>query len=536
MPPAPSEPHYRRPFLARRAAISTPHELASVAGLGVLARGGTAVDAMVASNAALGVVYPHMTGVGGDAFWLIHDAAAGRQYALNATGRAGAAATRDAYAGTVEIEPRGTRAALTVPGAVDGWVQAHGRFGRMSFADCLRPAIDQARDGFPVAQSLARCSAGWRDLLAATPTTAETYLRADRAPYRHGEVMHLPALADTLEAIAASGREAFYDGTIAAEIASYLARHGGLLTAEDFAAHRSDWVEPVRVGYRERTVLAPPPNSQGFAGLQILGMLEHVDVAALAGDAAGYIEAVVRATALAFEDRDRHLSDPQFADIPIERLLDEQYLAERAALLRNPVVGAVAAPRAVGDTTFSCAVDANGNAAAVIQSLYQEWGSGVVAGDTGVLLQNRGCFFSLDPTHHNRLEPGKRTAHTLSAAMLVGESGLELVYGAMGGEGQPQTQATIATRIIDHGRTVQQAIDDPRWLLGRTWGDAHRGLRLEARFGADVAGALSARGVENVSLVEDYSEIMGHAQAIQVLPDHLEASADPRSDGAALGL
>ncbi len=533
-PPLP-EPHHRRPFLARRAAIATPNELASVAGLGVLGRGGSAVDAMVAANAALSVVYPHMTGVGGDAFWLIHDAGTGRQHVLNASGRAAAAATCDAYAGAAEIAPRGPRAALTAPGAVDGWVQAHARFGSLPFAECLEPAIGLARDGFPVAESLAQCSAAWRDLLAATPSTAAAYLHRDGTPYRRGEVMRLPGLADTLEAVAGSGGAAFYTGEIAAAVGEYLARHGGPLTADDIAAHRSDWVEPARVRYRGRTAVAPPPNSQGFAGLQILGMLEHVDVAALAGDPASYVDVVVRATALAFQDRDRHLCDPDFGDVPLERLLDPSYLAERAALLDRPTAGAVVVPQAAGDTTFSCAVDADGNAAAVIQSIYQEWGSGVVAGDTGVLMQNRGCFFSLDRAHHNCLEPGKRTAHTLTAAMVIGESGPELVYGSMGGEGQPQTQAAIATRVIDHGRSVQEAIDDPRWLLGRTWGDDHRGLRIERRFGAEVAEELTARGHENVGLVDDYTEVVGHAQAIQVFPDHLEAAADPRSDGAALG-
>lgn len=533
---APPEPHHRRPFLARRAAIATPHELASVAGLQMLARGGGAVDAMVAANAALGVVYPHMTGVGGDAFWLVHDAATGHQHALNASGRAAAAATREAYAGAPEIAPRGARAALTAPGAVDGWVEANARFGRLPFADCVEPAIALARDGFPVADSLARYMAGWRELLAAEPSTAAAFLRPDGAPYRRGEALRLPRLAETLEAIAASGRTELYEGSIAAAIGAHLAEAGGLLTAEDIAAHRSEWVEPARVRYRGRTAIAPPPNSQGFAGLQILGMLEHVDVAALAGDPAAYVDVVVRATALAFEDRDRHLCDPDFGDVPLERLLDPRYLAERAALLDGPAAGAVVAPRAAGDTTFSCAVDAEGNAAAVIQSLYHEWGSGVVAGDTGVLLQNRGCFFSLDPAHPNRLEPHKRPAHTLSAAMLIGEAGPELVYGAMGGEGQPQTQAAIAIRVLDHGRSVQESIDDPRWLLGRTWGEEQRGLRLEARFGAGVASELIARGHENVSLVEDYDDVMGHAQAIQVFADHLEAAADPRSDGAALGL
>jgi gamma-glutamyltranspeptidase/glutathione hydrolase len=536
----PPEPHHARPFLARRAAVATPHERASVAGLEMLARGGTAVDAMVAANAALGVVYPHMTGAGGDAFWLIHDAGTGRQHVLNASGRAAAAATLDAYAagGALEIAPRGPRAALTVPGAVDGWVQAHARFGRVPFAECLAPAIALARDGFPVAASPARYAADHRDLLAATPATAAAYLGRGGAPPRRGDVVRLPRLADTLEAIARTGRGAFYEGEIAAAIGAYLARHGGVLTADDLAGHRSDWVEPARVGYRGRTAVAPPPNSQGFAGLQILGMLEHVDVAALAGDPAGYVDVVVRATALAFEDRDRHLCDPGFGDIPLDRLLDPAYLAERAALLggAGAPAAALAVPPAAGDTTFSCAVDADGNAAAVIQSIYQEWGSGVVAGDTGVLLQNRGCFFSLDPAHPNRLAPGKRTAHTLTAAMLIGDHGPELVYGAMGGEGQPQTQAALATRVVDHGCSVAEAVAAPRWLLGRTWGEEHRGLRLEARFGDAVARDLAARGHENVGLVEDWTDVMGHAQAIQVLPERLEAAADPRGDGAALGL
>jgi gamma-glutamyltranspeptidase/glutathione hydrolase len=456
---------------------------------------------------------------------------------LNASGRAAAAASRELYAGAAEIAPRGPRAALTVPGAVDGWVQAHARFGRLAFADCLRPAIDLARDGFPLAESPARYAAACRELLAATPATAAAYLGADGAPPRRGDVVRLPRLADTLEAIAETGRGAFYEGDIAAAIAAYLAREGGVLTADDLAAHRSDWVEPARVAYRGRTAVAPPPNSQGFAGLQILGLLEHVDVAALAGDPAAYVDAVVRSTALAFEDRDRYLCDPDFGDVPLERLLDPAYLAERAeALPGGAPAAALATPRAAGDTTFSCAVDADGNAAAVIQSIYQEWGSGVVAGDTGVLLQNRGCFFSLDPAHPNVLAPGRRTAHTLTAAMLIGAGGPELVYGAMGGEGQPQFQAALATRVVDHGRSVAEAVCEPRWLLGRTWGDEHRGLRLEARFGADVARDLAARGHENVSLVEDWDDVMGHAQAIHVLADHLEAAADPRGDGAALGL
>lgn len=454
---------------------------------------------------------------------------------LNASGRAARAATRDRYTGAA-IDFRGFGAALTAPGAVDGWIRAHQRFGRLPLKTCLQPAIAYARHGFPVSGSLARFSADCVELLRAVATTAATYLKKDGSPYRRGETMRNPRLADTLEAIAAYGREGFYGGRVARDIGGYLARHGGVLKTQDLEEHRSEWVTPATVRYRGRTAVAPPANSQGFAGLQILGILDHFDVAAVSDDPVAYIDAMVRATAVAFQDRDRYLTDPEHAEVAVQDLLDESYLASRAEVLNAALPAVpVARPAATGDTTFSCAVDSYGNAAAVTQSIYAEWGSGVVAGDTGVLMQNRGSFFSLDPQHDNRLERGKRTAHTLTAGMLLGAGGLELVYGTMGGEGQPQTSAIVATRVIDHELSVQAAIDEPRWLLGRTWGEEHRGLRLEGRFGQQAADTLSARGHENVTLVDDYSQIMGHAQAIQVFRDRLEAAADPRSDGAALG-
>jgi gamma-glutamyltranspeptidase/glutathione hydrolase len=309
-----------------------------------------------------------------------------------------------------------------------------------------------------------------------------------------------------------------------------------VLTAEDFAAHVSDWEEPIAVDYRGLRAINVPPNSQGFTALQILGMLDTVDVAATAEQPAAYVDQIVRATALAFEDRDRYLTDPRFHHIPLDRLLSRDYLAERARAMPTIIGAGRAGSRPVGgDTTFSCCVDPEGNAAAVIQSLYFEWGSGVVAGETGLLLQNRGTFFSLDPDHHNRLEPGKRTFHTLTAAMLLAEGKPSLVYGAMGGEGQPQTQAAVATRVVDFGLDVQAAIDAPRWLFGRTWGEAYRGLRLESRFGPATVAGLERRGHPRVELVADWDELLGHAQAIQVFADRLEAASDPRSDGAALG-
>ena len=424
-----------------------------------------------------------------------------------------------------------------MPGAVDGWVEAHARFGRVPFAECLGPAIGLARDGFPVAESPARYAADHRDLLAATPTTAAAYLGGDGTPPRRGDVVRLPRLADTLEAIARTGRTAFYEGEIAAAIGAYLARHGGVLTAEDLAAHRSDWVEPARVGYRGRTAVAPPPNSQGFAGLQILGMLEHVRRGRARRRPGGLRRCRGPRDGAAFEDRDRHLCDPAFGDIPLDRLLAPAYLAERAALLggAGAPAAALAVPPAAGDTTFAARSTPRATPPRHRERLPGVGLGGRRRGHRRAAAEPR-LLLLARPAHPNRLAPGKRTAHTLTAAMLIGENGPELVYGAMGGEGQPQTQAALATRVVDHGCSVAEAVAAPRWLLGRTWGEEHRGLRLEARFGDAVARDLAARGHGNVSLVEDWTDVMGHAQAIQVLPERLEAAADPRGDGAALGL
>jgi gamma-glutamyltranspeptidase len=516
--------------------VASPHHLATEAGVSILRRGGNAVDAMVAVNAALGVLYPHMTGAGGDAFWLIHDAGTATQHVLNASGRAAALATRERYAGG--IPRRGPAAALTVPGAVDGWVQAAKRFGRLHLRESLAPAVEYARQGAPVAPGLARWSAASAELLRSFDGARAAYLDPGGGPLHAGQTLRLPRLAETLEAIGEGGRAAFYEGPIARRLVDALAAGGGVLGLDDLAGHRSDWVAPLRVDYRGRIATNLPPNSQGFAALEILGVLDRFDLAALAGDPAATVDLVVRATALAFEDRDRYLTDPAFSDVPVDRLLGAAHLEELAGRVAEGSGPPSPTPAPVGgDTTFSCAVDAEGNAAGVIQSLFFEWGSGMVAGDTGILLQNRGCSFTLDPTHPNRLEPGKRTFHTLSAAMLLGpDGGPELVYGAMGGEGQPQTQAALVIRIVDQRLTVQDAVDAPRWLLGRTWGEAHRGLRLEGRFGPAVAAELIRRGHTNVELVDDWSDLMGHAQAILATPEGLEGAADPRADGAAIGL
>jgi gamma-glutamyltranspeptidase/glutathione hydrolase len=504
----------------------------------MLRDGGSAVDAMVAVNAALSVVYPHMTGVGGDAFWLIYEASTGRVHALNATGRAARSATLHLYRRFGATVPRrGPHAALTVPGAVDGWLQAHGRFGRLSFERVVAPAIRHARHGFPISRRLANAFGRWETLLKTIPDTAAALLGPDGAPTAR-EPLVQPALAQTLEAIAAGGRAEFYEGRVAAAMAHALRQQGGVLSEVDFAEHRSEWVEPLRGAYRGRSICTTPPNSQGYVHLLLLRLLERFDVAALRDRPADYIDLVVRAAAASFRVRDARLADPTLAAGSVADLFGADALEPLLADVTRDDVRAVFAPAAApGDTTYSVAVDRDGNAAGVIQSLFHEWGSGVVAGSTGVLLQNRGSAFSLDPGRADRLAPGERPFHTLVASMQFDRDGaLELIYGTMGGLGQPQTQTILVTRIVDHTMPVYHAIAAPRWVYGPLRGEPNnRRVRIERRFGATVMNKLRDRG-HDCELIDRYSDDCGHAQAIQIGPRSLAAAADPRADGAALGL
>ncbi|WP_037859640.1 gamma-glutamyltransferase [Streptomyces sp. SCSIO 75703] len=521
--------------LARNGMVSTPHYLASAAGLQVLQEGGTAVDAAIAINATLGVVYPHMTGPGGDAFWLIHDASTGRVHALNGSGRSGAQASRGYFRqrGHDAIPVRGPLASVTVPGAVDSWCAAHERFGSLPLSQLLRSAITYAREGFAVCDSYATCAAEVAEVLSAHPLTRSTLLPQDRAPIM-ADVLALPRLADTLQTVADKGRAGFYEGAVAEEIATSLREAGGLLTAEDLAAHHSEWTEPISTTYRGYRCYQHPPNSQGFAHLIALNILENFDLSGMTDDSPEYVHLLVEATRLAFADRDRHLTDPAFHDIPLDDLLSKEHAAELSRRISADPAPAVPSARMGGDTTCSVVVDSAGNAASVIQSLYHEFGSGFIAGETGVLLHNRGSFFSLDEAHPNRLEPGKRTFHTLMPGMLFRGDELDLVYGTMGGEGQPQTSNALVTRVVDFGRDVQSAIDAPRWLYGRTWGDERRDLRMENRFPAETLDRLRTRG-HPVREVPSWDGVMGHAQAIRVTDDVLMGGADPRGDGLALG-
>ena len=542
-------PAQRANPLATHGMVTSPHYLASQAGLDVLRRGGNAVDAAIATAAALTVVYPQMCTLGGDAFWLIYDAKARKLLGLNASGRAGSLATIENYAalGLTRIPARGYLAANTVPGVVSGWGEAHAYSARAMgsaypWKDLFASAIELAQNGCPVSTSLAAWIAA--DIDRANPNRldpglytgfARCFLRDGKA-YETGDILRQTDLATSLMDLANNGAGEFYEGAIAERIVADLARHEGMLTMEDFRSHTATWVEPITVSYRGCLACNLPPNSQGMASLGILNILGNFDVGALGEGSADHIHLVVEATRRAFADRDHWLSDPAFAEIPLRELLSAEHGRQQAATIDMKRASGDIAPMAPkGDTVWFGVVDGQGSACSVIQSVYFDFGSGVVPEGTGILLQNRGTFFSLDPRHVNSLRPGKRTFHTLNPAMLLRDGRPALVYGTMGGEGQPQTQAAVATRVIDFGMTPQEAVDAPRWIYGRTWGDEANGLRLEGRFAARVVKELGERG-HRVSVVAPYTDAMGHAGAIKIRENGLlEGASDPRGDGLACG-
>ncbi|MEO8135243.1 MAG: gamma-glutamyltransferase, partial [Betaproteobacteria bacterium] len=405
--------HTGRPAtFAPRGMVTSPHALASQAGVDILRAGGSAVDAAIAASAALSVLYPHMTGVGGDAFWLIHDAGRNQVRYLDGGGRAAAAASVEWFRsrGHNEIPFRGVLpATLTAPGAVASWCAAHAAYGRAPFARCLETAIGYARDGYPVTARLANWIAQTAPELAKQPAIAALFLRDGQAP-RAGACITNADLARTLDAIAGLGWSGFYEGETARKLASFARVQGGFFTEQDLASQCAVWGEPLSGTYRDLTLYETPAPTQGFTVLQMLKLIEPFELHRREFLGPDHVHLLVQAKQLAYHDRDRWLADPAFADVPMERLLSPQHIDARRALIdpaqalpwdRVPSYG-----RLTGDTVYIAAVDALGNAASLIHSLYGVFGAAVVADSTGIVLQNRGAYFSLDPTHPNRLEPG----------------------------------------------------------------------------------------------------------------------------------
>jgi gamma-glutamyltranspeptidase/glutathione hydrolase len=529
---------------APRGMVASPHVLASGSGVAALRAGGNALDAAIAAAATIAVVYPHTNGVGGDNFWLIYDATSSRLTALCGAGRSARAASIEWYAGRGirdAIPARGGPGAVTVPGVVDGWWQAHQystrRMGSaLPWKSLLADAVAYAREGFSASDGQRVAPPLEPDLFG---PTAIPEIKRDLWPLYHPDALTQGPLVQrdlalTLEAVRDGGPDAFYGGDIARRIAAAAAKAGSPLAVEDFAEHRSDWMEPLRIAYRKGQAASFPPPTQGMSALAMLGVADGFDVAEL--DEADYVHLLVEAAKLAFEDRDRYLTDPAWMEKSPKELLAPERIAQlRSRLDMKRAAPTAAAGTAGSDTIAIVTADAQGNAVSLIQSLYFTWGSGLVAGDTGVVLQNRGSFFSLDAKQANALAPGKRTMHTLIPSMYLEGGRPRFVYGTMGGEGQPQTQAALLTRRIDRGLGPQACVEAPRWLYGRTWGTPSRALNLEGRYGRDLVADLAARG-HDVKVGEQWDDLFGHAHCIWLDPDGgLVGGSDPRADGAALG-
>jgi gamma-glutamyltranspeptidase len=521
----------------RHGVVAAPHAAAVEAGRAILSEGGNAIEAMVAMAAAIAVTYPHMNQLGGDGFWLIREPS-GRVRALMAAGVAGSRARPELYqeAGLDHIPSRGPLAALTVPGAIGGWSlaleAAHARGGRLPLAEMLGPAIRHAREGFAISRSQAAC-AGLAGLQRA-PGFAETFL-VDGKPPPAGTKLQQPALAATLEQLAHAGLDDFYRGDVGREIAGELERIGSPVTRADLERCRATLAEPLSVNLRAGTIYNTPPPTQGLAALIILALFDRLRVRE--PESFDHIHGLVEATKQAFRLRDRYLTDPQRLPHPPQRYLEPAFLDAQAAAIDRQRASRWSPSGGGGDTVWMGAGDASGLVVSYIQSLYWEFGSGCVLRKTGVLMQNRGVSFSLEPGALNRLEPGRLPVHTLNPALAVLRDGRIMAYGTMGGDAQPQIQAALFTRHVDYGVPLTPALDRPRCVLGQTWGSPHASLVAESRFDEGVIERLRAAGHDVEMLAQPYVDSMGHAGAVLLHPDGtLEGAHDPRADGGAAGL
>lgn len=523
-------------IVGEKGMATAPHRAAAEAGAEVLRAGGNAVEAMIAMAAAIAVVYPHMTGIGGDAFWIV--AEPGRPpKGIDGAGRAGSGATIESYRkkGFDAIPPRGGDAALTVAGAVSTWEMASeiaaALGGRIPRADLLAGAIALAREGIPVTHSFAKLAADNLDELAPAHGFAAHYLADGKVP-EVGVRLRAERLTDTLEQIARAGFADFYRGDIAAEIAADLEAAGSPVTRGDLKAHTASLVTPLSVEIAGATVFNMPPPTQGVASLIILGLFDRLKVKR--AESFEHIHGLIEATKRAWVIRDNEIADPLFSG-DLAPCLQPQWLDAEAELIDMRRASRYPPGDPKGDTVWMGAIDRNGLAVSMIQSIYFEFGSGVVLPRTGIAWQNRGVGFSLDPKSHRALAPGRKPFHTLNPPLARFRDGRTLTYGSMGGDGQPQFQAAIFTRYL-FGVEPGDAIDRPRWRWGRTWGEGSlTGVEIENRFDPDLLAALERAGhVLNV-LDEPYSHAMGHAGMILRRPDgRLLGASDPRSDGAAV--
>ena len=512
-----------------------PHALAAQSALAVLREGGNAIEAMVAAAASIAVVYPHMNSIGGDAFWCVHVPGSPPR-ALDASGAAARAASIAFYRerGLAAIPFRGGVAANTVAGTVSGWELAlelsRAIGGKLPLSRLLADAIHYARDGIVVTRSQTNTTRDKLGGLLGQPGFDETFLVAG-APPATGTRFRNSRLAATLERLARAGLADFYRGDLARSFAKDLAAAGSPTALQDLESHRAQWREALVLEHSRGTLFNVPPPTQGVISLLILGILDRLGIDRVDPAGADYVHLCVEATKQAFGVRDRYVTDPAYMQVEGQSLLERSRIDALASRIERGRAAPWGASRGPADTIWMGVVDGEGRAVSFIQSLYHEYGSGVVLAESGVNWQNRGCSFSLDERALNALAPGRKPFHTLNPAMALLSDGRTMVYGNMGGDGQPQSQSAVFTRTVLFGMSPQAAIAAPRWLLGRTWGNASDTLKMEARFPPAVIEELRRRGHE-VEVLADYDEAVGHAGAILRSGEGLlEGGSDPRSDG-----
>jgi len=501
--------HPTQPVLASEALVASAHPLASLAGVRVLQEGGNAFDAAIAVNAVLNVTQPHMCGVGGDIFYLIYSSKEGSVRFLNGSGRAAKKASVEYYLkrGLKSIPIYGPLACITVPGCVNGWENLNREYGSKDMRELLRFAIEYAVKGFPISRGLAAAieqitktevHSGW----------AEVYLPRGRKP-SEGEVLKQEDLGRSLTLVAEGGADAFYS-MLAEEIKKNEPEI--LLTEEDFKAHTSEWSEPISTEYRGYTVYETPPNTQAISALIALNVLNGFNLREKKQISTETIHLLVEATRLAYEDRARYIADPKFFNTPLNHLLSKGHADD----LRSRISTTHALPyegistKDQGDTTYFAIVDKDRNCVSCVQSLFHPFGSHVLVKGTGIVLHNRGSYFTLEEGHHNKLEPNKRPFHTLCASLTFKDGEPHIILGSMGGDGQPQTHIQILSSIIDYNLNIQEAIFAPRWVLPGTIYEKPKALLMESRFPIDVVEGLRALG-HRVDVIEPFSSLMGHA-------------------------
>ena len=521
--------------ISTRGVVAAESALAAQAGAVVLARGGHAVDAAIAANAVMGVVAPMMNGIGGDLFAIVQDGRAGTLHGLNASGWSPAALTIEYLTarGNASMPQHGIHA-VTVPGAVSGWMALHEKFGRVPLDVVLSAAIAHAEDGFPVSEITAIEWAGAMPLLRTNTNAIRTYLPDGQAPDA-GERFRNPDLARTLEAIARTGGEAFYRGEVAERILRCSAEQGGAHTAADLAEYTPEWVTPLTTNYRGWDVYEIPPNSQGIAALIMLNILESFPLADYGRATADSLHVMIEAKKLAYADMQRHVGDPRFSQMPVDALLSKAYARERARLIEprraNASVDAGQLPVHASDTTYLCAVDSEGNIASLIQSNFATFGSAVVPDGAGFVLQNRGGLFNFDRAHPNALAPRKRPLQTVIPAFMKRDH-LSIGFGVMGGWNQPQAHVQVISNIVDHDLNIQQALEAPRFVKLTFPGTD---VMMESRVPSDVRADLERRG-HQIDLQGEFSNMMGGGQAVMrdARANVNYGGSDPRKDGAAI--